>query len=509
MADTRLILKNTAVLYIRMGLTVLVSLYTARIVLQQLGVENYGVYNVVGGVVAMLGFINAAMAGATSRFITYESASGLTDRLMQTFGSAKLIHYGIAAIVFILAETVGLWFVNARLVLPPGSFTAANLVYQFTIITGCLSVIQTPYHAVIISHERFTVYAYIEIFNVLAKLAVAYTLVIVTTHKLVIYGLLTLCVSAVSWLAYRIYCRSNFNESGARASWNSEIGRPMLSFSAWDLFGSMSVTANFQGYGLAMNMIYGAAINAAYGIANTVQGTLKGLALNVISASRPQVVKSYAAGKYAEMQSILTDATNLSLTVYLMMAIPLYSNASTILHLWLVDVPHHSVAFLRIVIISGIFSLLTITLNTAIHATGDIRRISFYPGIVNFAAPFGCYFLLKNGMPVDMAFNIIIAVSAINLCITLGIIKKQVPEFGIFLYFRQCYLPVMLSVAITIVAVQLLRIPNPILALTADIVFAVTVMGICYFAFCLTYVRRRVVISTIRSKYLHFFIQKD
>lgn len=503
MADSRLILKNTAVLYIRMGITVFISLYTSRIVLEQLGVEDYGVYVVVAGVVSMLGFLNASLAGATSRFITYEAAGGMTERLLQTFASARLIHYGIAATVFVLAESLGLWFVNTRLVIPPDSLTAANFVYQFTIVSSCLSIIQTPYHAVIISHERFTIYAYIEIFSSLAKLAIAYALVITTSHRLVIYGFLTMCLSVATWLAYRIYSRHNFHESRAKASWHNVIGRPMLSFSAWDLFGNMSLTSAFQGYGIAMNMICGAAINAAYGIANTVQGTMKGLAINVISASRPQVVKSYAAGEIKTMQRLMTNATSLSVIIYLMMAIPLYLDTETVLDLWLVSVPRHSAEFLRIIIISGFFSLFTATLTTAIHATGDVRRISLYPGLVNFAAPFVCYFLLENGVSVDTAFGIIIVCSSTNLCITLCIIKRQIPRFRLLSYLRHSFLPAIPSILVTLAVILPIRLSNPILTLAVHILIGVMLLSGCYLFLFLNSDQRIIVFESVKSRLRH------
>lgn len=504
MSDNRLIVKNTIALYIRMGLTVFVSLFTARIVLQQLGVKDYGVYNVVAGVIAMMSFLNAAMSGATSRFITYESHNGYTEKLKLTFGSAVFIHYVIALVIFVLGETIGLWFVNTQLVIPQESMTAANVVYQFSILTSCLTIIQTPYNAVIISHERFTIYAYIEILNVIAKLFVAYLLVVISSNRLILYGLFNFCVTVFVFAIYRFYCRRKFVESNSGAIWDKAIGRPMLSFSAWDLFGNMSVTANFQGYGIAMNMIYGATINAAYGIANTVQGTLKGLALNIVSASRPQIIKSYADGDLYQMQQLMINASNIGLIIYLMMAIPLYFNASVILSLWLVDVPDYSVQFLRIVLLSGVFNLCNQVINTAIHATGSIRRLSIYPGVFYLIAPFICYLLMQRGMAVEHAFYTIVVIYLINLLVCLLIMQKQIPQINVWRFIIKSYMKPFIACLFTAFVCHVIDISNIYVNTCIDILVAVVSLATFYLFFCLSFSQRHNVIKLVKTKLFGF-----
>lgn len=499
MADHKLIAKNTIALYLRMGLTMIISLYTSRIVLDKLGIEDYGIYNLVGGVVGMLTFLNTAMAGASSRFITYEIGRGNKQCIKETFGSAVIIHYIIAAVIFILAETIGLWFVNSKLVIPEESILAANIVFQFSILSTCLSIIQTPYNADIVSHEKFTLYAYVEILNVFLKLLVVYLLVIVPTNKLILYSVLNFIVLIIVFTIYRTYCLRKFEETRGKPQWNKKTATPMLQFSGWDLFGNLSVAINFQGFGIAMNMIYGAAINAAYGIANTVQGTLKGLAMNIISASRPQIIKSYASGNLNEMIILMKNASNLSIVMYLMIAVPLYFNAQAVLGVWLVEAPPHSAAMLKIILISGIFSILNQILNIAVHATGKIRSLSIYPGIIYFLSPFVCYFIMKVGVPVDTAFGMIIVTYATCFVICLIIVKCLIPTLQIKLLVRD-YLPIIPFLVTLVSILSLCNSDSIYLKFVVDLIISVNGLGLYYLLFCLDKRQRITLFNKIRVK---------
>ncbi len=275
-------------LYARMLLSMAVSLYTSRVVLEVLGVDDYGLYSVTGGVVAMFAFINGSMSGATSRFLTYEMGLGNAERLRDTFNSALLVHIGVAAIILVFAETIGLWFLNCKLSIPEESMTAANWVYQFSIVASLVTITQVPYNACIIAHENMNVYAYIEIANVLMKLGIVYLLVVIGGNKLIIYGILVLVVNIIVASLYRIYCLRKFSESHFRYVFDKSILKPMLSFSGWDLYGNMCVTARTQGIVMLINVFFGVAVNAAASIATTVFSTLSSFASNIIMAFRPQ-----------------------------------------------------------------------------------------------------------------------------------------------------------------------------------------------------------------------------
>ncbi|MDY5953612.1 MAG: polysaccharide biosynthesis protein, partial [Sodaliphilus sp.] len=281
-SNNKRIAKNTIMLYIRMFISMVVGLYTSRVVLATLGVEDYGIYGVVGGVVGMMGFLNASMSGATSRFLTFELGKGDKERLAKTFSSALIVHIAIAIIVFILAETVGLWFLCNKLNIPEGRMEAAHWVYQFSILATMLSITQVPYNATIIAHEKMDVYAYMEILNVTLKLLIVYLLCIGNFDKLILYASLMLAVSILIMMVYRIYAIRQFPEAHFHWIWDKTYLRPILSFSGWDLYGNMACTIRQQGSVFLINIFYGVALNAACNIASTMQGILLQFSSNVV-----------------------------------------------------------------------------------------------------------------------------------------------------------------------------------------------------------------------------------
>ena len=267
--NNKRIAKNTIMLYLRMFLTMVVGLYTSRVVLQTLGVEDYGIYGVVGGIVAMMGFLNASMSGATSRFLTFELGRGDKERLSKTFSSALVVHIIIAVIVFVVAETVGLWFLCYKLVIPENRMVAAHWVYQLSILSSMITITQVPYNSSIIAHEKMDVYAYVEILNVTLKLLIVYLLVIGNFDKLILYAILMFAVSVIIMMVYRIYCLRRFEECKFRLFLDKDYLKPLLSFSGWDLYGNTDFSVRQQGANFLLNMFYGVVLNAAYNIATT------------------------------------------------------------------------------------------------------------------------------------------------------------------------------------------------------------------------------------------------
>ena len=281
-SSNRRIAKNTLALYVRMFLTMVVGLYTSRVVLATLGVEDYGVYGVVGGITSMLGFLNASMSGATSRFLTFELGRGDKKRLENTFSSAMIVHMGIAAVVLVLAETVGLWFLCHKLVIPPERMTAAHWVYQLSILSSMLAITQVPYNATIIAHENMNVYAYVEILNSVLKLLIVYLLTIGDFDKLILYAVLMLAVSVTVMMTYRIYCVRHYSESHFHWVWDKTHLKPLLSFFGWNIYGNFGSIASSQGINFVINAFLGVAVNAAVSIATTVSGIVNMFASNEI-----------------------------------------------------------------------------------------------------------------------------------------------------------------------------------------------------------------------------------
>ena len=436
-SSNRRIAKNTVALYLRMFLTMIVGFYTSRVVLNTLGVQDYGIYGVVGGVIAMMGFLNAAMAGATSRFLTFELGRGDSARLARTFSSALIIHMGIALVVMVLGETVGLWFLCNKLVIPPSRMEAAHWVYQLSILSSMIGITQAPYDASIISHEKMNVYAYVEILNSLLKLAIVYLLVLGHFDKLKLYAVLTLAVSVTIMLIYRVYCLRHFKETHFHWVWDKAILKPMLSFSGWDLYGNACVTARQQGINFLINMFFGVTLNAASSIATTVNGVVQGLIFNVITAFRPQIIKQYAQDKVEEMQNLMTNAITITIVLFGILLTPCFLEMPLLLHIWLGIVPAHAIDFCRILLFSCIIGLINSIVNIGNHATGNIKYISFITGSILLTSLPAVYIFFKLNFSSNFAYYTLVIVNILVLSSDLVILKKQISSFSIYALIKR------------------------------------------------------------------------
>lgn len=422
-----------------MFISVIVSLYTSRVVLQTLGVEDYGIYGVVGGIVAMMGSINASMSGATSRFLTFELGRGDFSRLSKTFSSALLVHIIIAVIVLVLAETVGLWFLCNKLVIPEGRMTAAHWVYQLSILSAMLTITQVPYNSSIIAHEKMDIYAYVEILNVSLKLLIVYLLQIGDFDKLILYAILMFAVSVIIIMVYRIYCLRKFEECKFHWIWDKEYLKPLISFSGWDLYGNMSVVFFTQGLSMLLNIFFGPALNAANNVSTTVQGTVKAFAFNVIQAFRPQVIKKYAQEDIDAVNQYCIMATQYTLILFSIIAVPFLFKTECILHLWLGLIPEHTVFFLRIVLLGTIFNLANNIVNIPIHACGRMKLFSLVTGSCFMISIPLMYILLKLGGSADMSYLIVLLAYTACFCGSLIILKRNIPDINMTQLFIQGY----------------------------------------------------------------------
>lgn len=438
--NNKRIAKNTAFLYIRMLLSIIISLYTSRVVLQVLGEVNYGIYGLVGSVVAMFTFLNTAMSGATSRFLTHEMAIGDKEKLRDTFNSALIIHIGIALLIFVLAETIGLWFLHNKLVIPEGRMFAAEIVYQLSIASMVITITQVPYNAAIIAHEKMDVYAYVELLNVTLKLVIVYILLIGNFDKLILYAILVLCVTTLIAFVYRIYCVKHYEETHIRIIFKPAIIKPMLTFSLWDLYGNMSVTARQQGTNIILNLFFGVVLNAASGIATMVQGIISGFSGNILQAFRPQIIKNYSLGNYAHMESLIKNAIKFALLMLMIISVPLCIELDYIMHLWLGEnVPQYAIIFCRILLIMNLFGVINNILTIAIHATGKIKRLSFISGSIALLNLPVIYFIFKYLTEKPEYAYITLMVSAICMIIVeLFIIRSLIPSLKSFNIAKNC-----------------------------------------------------------------------
>ncbi len=383
-SSNRRIARNTLMLYLRMLLSVVVGLYASRVVLHILGVEDYGIYSLVGGIVSMLGFLNTSLTGATSRFITYDLGKGDNDRLQHTFNSAFQSHLFIAFIIVLLAETVGLWFVNNKLNIPQERFFAAQCIYQFSILSAVVSITQVPYTAVVLAHEQMDVYAWLEIISAISKLFIVWILPLITGDKLIFYAVFTLVVEILIRFIYRFYCLRYHPESHLKFIWNADILRQLFSFTTWNLYADASVTVRQQGVTILINRFFGVTINASCGLASMIQGYCWLLGYNVIAAFRPQIIKQYAAANYIKMQQFMDQSLRFTLVLLCLFTIPAIVEMPFILNFWLGEVPPYTVPFCRILLIDNLLGLVNYAINLGVYAQGNIKFLSIFSGTLKF-----------------------------------------------------------------------------------------------------------------------------
>lgn len=431
------IAKNTLFLYFRMFFGMLVSLYTSRLVLNALGVEDYGIYNVVGGVVVLLDFLNSSMSGATSRFITYELGRNDFCRLREVFSSALILHTLIALVVWLVAETLGLWFLETKLVIPEYRMEVARVVYQMSLFNMILGILQVPYNATLIAHEKMDIYAYVSILSIILKLLVAYLLVWSDFDKLLLYSLLQFGVTALIMGIYVSYCFRRYKETHAHFVWNPSLLKPMLGFSGWDLYGNASVIARTQGVSMLLNMFFGPMMNAAAGIAAQVQGAVMALAGNLVTAVRPQIVKRYAINEYDEMFVLLRYSIKISFLLLAVVTIPLLVEMRFVLILWLRQVPDYAVVFCQYTLIFNFFACISLLFACVIHATGKIKRISLINGsLYMLVLPFSLLAYWCGGDAwMSYAFNVLaVCIGMISNAWTIHLYIPSFPIRQVLLY---------------------------------------------------------------------------
>lgn len=422
--NTRRIAKNTAMLYIRMLLIMAVTLYTSRVVLNVLGVEDFGIYNVVGGVVMMFAFLNGAMAQSTQRFLSFEIGRDNKQQLEKVFSLSVTIHIGIAILILVLAETVGLWFLNTQMNIPDARMSAARWIYQFSIFAFIVSVVQVPYNAAIIAHEKMHVYAYFSIAEALLKLLIVFMLSWISFDKLKLYGMLVFGVTIIIALSYRLYCLLKFGECRYRFIWDSKLYHVLTGFAGWSMFGTLAWLFKSQGLNLVLNIFLGPMLNAAYGIAQQVNTAINSFVLNFTTAVNPQIVKSYAVGDIKYMHCLLFRGAKFSYFLLLFFAFPLLFETEFILKIWLKTVPDYAVIFTRLAIINSLLEAYTYIMGTSIQATGKIRLYQIIVGCtILFNLPLS-YFFLKLHYSPSIIFWISIVISLVTLFQRLWILKR-------------------------------------------------------------------------------------
>ena len=454
-ANNKRIAKNTLFLYFRSALILFAGLYTSREVLAQLGVSDFGVYNVVAGVIILFSFIQEAMNSATTRFFTFNLGKGNFHQLRKTFSLCINIHILTAVIILILGETVGLWFLNTQLNIPAERMGAANFVFHFSVLSACIGILQAPYMAVINAHERMKVYAYFGIADAVFKLTIALSLSFAPVDKLKIYSFLLFCVYFVMFIAYRIYCRKNFKETHFKWFWDKKMFLQILGFSGWSMLSGISSVIGSYGVIMLLNMFHGVMANAAYGIMALVSTAVSQLSANLVTAFNPQVIKSYASGNIEYLHSLIFRFSRYSFLLLMMVIFPVVLNMDFLLNLWLKEVPDFAVAFCQIRSVNFLVEYtLSVLFAFAILATGKIKHftiVSSICAVMNFVL---CYLFFKHGYSPIVVPIVYITIGFVNIIVR-DIFVKQLINFPVKKFYKK-----VLTCQITIVFITL---PLPIL----------------------------------------------
>lgn len=504
-SDNKRIAKNTFFLYIRTLFSLLVSLYTSRIVLEMLGVDNYGIYNVVGGLVSMFSVCSGALSGAISRFITFEIGHGDREKLRRIFSTSVIIQLCIAAVVVVLAETVAAWFIRCEMQIPPSRMEAAEWVLHWSILTFVINLISIPYNACIIAHEHMKVFAYISILEVSLKLAVCYLLVVSPYDRLKLYAVLLALVALLIRGVYASYCHRHFKETRGKIVFDKSIFKEMLGFSGWTFFTNTNSLLNNQGVNMLMNVYFGVAVNAARGIAAQVENAVVSFVNNFTMAVNPQITKNYASGNLARMYSLVCEGAKFSYFAMLLMALPIICEARIILHIWLTVVPEHTVIFVQLSLVLGMFDCVGSSGYTACMATGKIRKYSLIItplGLLEF--PF-VWIAFSAGAPAVSAYYLYVFVKAAVVVARLFLLR-ELTGLKVMTFVSQVFRPMLYTTLLAVVpsVLILLTVPQSILRLALSVVVGVVSVAVSSLCVGMTAKERTIIIDkamTILKKY--------
>lgn len=418
------IAKNTILLYIRTFLILVIGLYTSRIIINTLGIEDYGIYNVVGGFVAMFSIISATLTGTTQRYLTYELGKKEHEHSQEVFGVALNIHIVLSLILLVLMESVGLWFLNVHLNIPSDRLYATNWVYQCSLLTFLINILSAPYNAAIIAHEKMGAFAYISLLEVILKLIAVLLLAFSPFDKLIYYSILLLIVAVFIRMIYTVYCKSHFKETHYVFCRDKALYRDMAGFAGMTFLGGLSNILSNQGVNILLNLFFGVTVNAARGISIQVQGAVTKFVTDFTTAINPQITKSYAANDIDRTLELVYKGSRFSFFLLLMFALPIMFKAPYILQLWLKQYPEYTIPFVNLTLILAMTDVLSTTLTTAIFATGTIKNFCLWIGGLRLLNLPICYLILKlGGKPIDV-FYVLIVMNIILLFVRLIVLSK-------------------------------------------------------------------------------------
>ena len=475
--STKRIAKNTIALYFRMAVMMLIGLYTSRVILNVLGVEDYGTYNVVGGVVSMFSLLTASMSSSISRFLTFELGRGDKDHLKRVFSTSLNVQFIMAGIIIVATEIVGVWFLNYKMNIPEGRMEAANWVMQCSILTFVVGLLMSPYNASIISHEKMGIYAYVSIVDAVMKLLIVFALYISPFDKLKSYAVLLLCVSLMTTCIYWIYCKEHFEECKYQRILDKKLLKEITGYAGWGVVGDGAWILNTQGVNILINLFFGVTLNAARGIATTVDNMVQQFVRNFMVALNPQITKSYAAGNYDYMHKLIFFGSKYSYFLMLLFMIPICLETRLLLTLWLKIVPDYAVVFTQLSLMASMCVMLSNTLTTAIAATGKIRNYQLVVGMMSLSIFPMTWLAFKFGLSPISCYVIYLLVFFLMIFAKIKLVKDKIYMSG-YAYVRNVLLK---ALAVTILAIL---IPLLICIIQEDSVFRL--IEVCILSFFCT-----------------------
>lgn len=436
MTKTKSIASNTMYMYIRMFIIMAINLYASRVILNTLGASDYGIYNVVGGIVVLFGFLNGALRQATQRFITYDLGKGDVSQLRNTFSMSLNVHIILSIIILFFAETVGLWVVYHYLVIPADRFQTAVWVFHLSVLASIISITQVPYNATINAHEDFNIYAYVSIADAILKLVVLFAISNLSGDLLLIYAVLILLINVLIAFYYRYFCIRHYSECHYTFFWDQSRFRQIFNFSSWSLIGNFADTLSDQGINVLLNMFFGPSVNAARGIAVQIKGQVANFVNNFQLASNPQIVKAYALNEFDNLVNLVLKTSKLSFFLFLILVIPLCLEMETILSLWLKNPPPYLCEFAKITLITVLLQSLGGTLQLAIQASGEIKIYSLTVSLTKLICIPIIFWGLNFGASPVYPFLVVMIVFFSVVAINIWLVKK-IMEFPIGRYFSE------------------------------------------------------------------------
>ena len=486
----------------------LISLYTSRVILDALGVEDYGIYNVVGGFVSMFALISAALTSACSRFLNFELGKGDIKRQNIVFSTAVTIQWGLAILVAVLCEAIGIWYVNNVMVLPPERLTAANWCFQFSVFNFCMNLITVPYNASIIAHEKMKTFAYIGLFQGIAQLGISFLVYLEPFDRLVFYALLLMILQFLIRYMYQMYCRKHFEECHYRFVFDKPLLKHMFSYSLWHLIGNGASVLKNHGVNLVLNYFFGPAVNAARGLANHVDGAVNQFVGNFMMAMNPQITQSYAKGDLKYMLNLINKGSKFSFYLVLILSLPIIINAHFIIGIWLKQVPEYTVIFTQLTLVVMLFSALSKPLITAQNATGNVRDYQLIVGGINLLNLPGSFICLYFGCNPQSVVIVAIVVEMIAFMARVYMLPKTIPSFRPLTFLMniglKCLLVACAAVIPAIIVNYYLR--ENFWTFVFNVLFSICISSVVILYFGCTYNERTMILS--KAKNIRYKLRK-